>query len=69
MDENENTPVLTIARDALVYDGFIVGQVRDGTLSVNLGWARLAGLKVRIEADPTVDRHRNGVVLERPAAG
>lgn len=34
-------------------------------LTLNLGWLRAAGLHVRIEGDPQVDRKRGGLVLER----
>lgn len=51
----------------LVFGGMAVGQALDGVLVVNLGWARLAGLGVRIEGDPACDRKRGGIVLERPA--
>lgn len=34
-------------------------------LTLNLGWMRLAGLHVRLQDDPDVDHHRDGIVLER----
>ena len=51
------------------FDGIAVGNVEtegDRTvLIVNLGWARAAGLGIRVLDDPAVERHRNGITLER----
>jgi len=76
MDDRDVTttipPALALAfeiRDEIIlHDGLPVGSYDDGTLTVNLGWCRLAGLSVRVEDDPQVDRHRDGVALERDVA-
>ncbi len=60
-------PALAIRPDGvIVHDGLAVGQVADGTLVLNLGWCRLAGLSVQVQGDPAVDRQRSGLVLDRP---
>ena len=61
---------LEIRDDGLLsFDGIAVGNIKtDGdrmVLVVNLGWARAAGLGVRVLDDPAVERHRNGITLER----
>lgn len=35
------------------------------TLTLNLGWAKAAGLRVVVHGEPGVDRQRGGVVLDR----
>lgn len=63
---------------SLVYDGIVVGtyynngatnpdapEPQRDVLELNLGWLRAAGLGIRVLDDPTVDRHRGGVTLER----
>lgn len=58
----------------LLFDGIAIGgldagaMLDDGTnarLTLNLGWMRLAGLHITVQADPDVDRKRDGIVLER----
>lgn len=49
----------------IVYGILPVGRVLDGRLTVNLGWAKCAGLSVRVLDDPEEDRHRDGVALDR----
>jgi hypothetical protein len=56
---------LDLRAEVLTHDQFPVGEFRDGTLVVNLGWCRLAGLSIRVEDDPAFDNHRSGVALER----
>lgn len=51
--------------DAVMFDGFPVGVLDAGVLTLNLGWCRLAGLSLRVEDDPSIDHHRDGVALER----
>lgn len=54
--------------DAMIRDGVAGAEparVSSPRLTLNLGWLRLAGVGIRIEDDPTVDHHRDGVVLER----
>lgn len=63
----DEAPVEVDHEGAVLYRRRFVGHVSDGVLTINLGWARLAGLGVRVENDPAVDRFRSGVVLERPA--
>lgn len=61
-------PMLVVRPNgSLVYDSIVVGRVDNSTLVLNLGWARAAGLGVRVEADPAVDHKRGGIVLARPA--
>lgn len=56
---------------ALCFDGMVVGRVTEKDaggaprLTLNLGWAKAAGLGVTVQGDPEVDRRRGGVVLER----
>ena len=69
-----------IENGKLLHEGMVIGMLteeeqhqRDDTGAVimtptivlNLGWMKLAGVHVRILADPELDRHRNGVVLDR----
>lgn len=60
-------PELTLDDEVLYYRARPVGVFEDSTVILNLGWCRLAGLSVRIEDDPKVDRHRDGLILDRPA--
>lgn len=69
------TPTPTLVcdlRGRLIYDGMVIGEVEgraDGDyLVLNLGWLRLAGIGLRVEADPRIDRQRDGIVLDRPPA-
>lgn len=48
----------------LEYDGHFVGEFNDGKLVVNLAWCRLAGVSVRVDGDPSVEKRR--VVVDRP---
>lgn len=50
---------------ALCFDGMVVGKLEAERLTVNLGWAKAAGLAVTVQDDPAVDHHRGGIVLER----
>lgn len=52
----------------IMHNGLPVGTYADCTITLNLGWCRLAGLGVIIEDDPAVDRHRTGRALDRPAS-
>lgn len=54
---------------AVMFGDYAVGQIDDDTLTLNLGWCRLAGLNVRVETDPLRDRQRSGLVLDRRADG
>lgn len=54
-----------VAREGSV--GTIIGEVRDSTVTLNLGWCRAAGISVRCLDDPEVDSHRGGLTLDRPA--
>jgi hypothetical protein len=57
---------LTITETGVAfYGGIPVGRMDKGTLILNLGWAKLAGLSVQIQADPDLEHPRNGVVFER----
>jgi hypothetical protein len=69
---------LTIRNDgAVIADGMAIGRFtpyefgpqetgdEKGRLTINLGWAKLAGLGITIQGDPEVDKKRGGVVLER----
>lgn len=64
-------PAIAISSGGVVMHGsFAVGRVEptdDGgnTIVLNLAWCRMAGLSVVVEADPTVDHKRNGIVLAR----
>lgn len=63
----DTAPTFTVRDEgAILFDGMAVGRYHDGKLTVNLGWARLAGLGIVVQADPDVDRKRDGIVLERP---
>lgn len=62
--------VTILPTGGLMINGAIVGATQydeDGAplLTLNLGWLRLAGVRIRIEDDPIRDRHRGGVALER----
>lgn len=35
------------------------------TVTLNLGWAKAAGVRVVVLADPDIDRNRGGIVLDR----
>lgn len=65
---------------SLVFDGIVVGTTSDAehepdedgpveveraTITIDLGWAKAAGVRVRVLDDPAVDRHRGGVALDR----
>lgn len=68
MDENvakAATPLAIHPSGSLVYEGIVVGKNDGDQLTINLGWAKAAGLKVKVLADPEVDRNRGGVVLDR----
>lgn len=61
-----SSPVPTLLDDGTLLHGHMaVGRIEGGLLTVNLGWCRMAGLSVRVEDDPMVERHRNGAVVER----
>lgn len=54
----------------VILDGIVCGRIEESDdgglrLTLNLGWCREAGFHVKLLADPEVDRHRDGVVLER----
>ena len=61
----EDTTLILREDGRLVYDGIAVGTFADGRITVNLGWAKAAGLRVKLLADPEVDTRRGGVVLDR----
>lgn len=74
-DETEPTRIIDIVDNKLLYHGMVVGRVAleasldepvaEPVIVLNLGWAREAGVHVRVLDDPEVDRHRDGKVLER----
>lgn len=65
----DGAPVLVQNGAALMFNGFPVGTVETVKVTLNLGWCRLAGLHVRVEADPQYDgvalRNHQGVLLDR----
>jgi len=48
---------------AVMFKNRIIGEFDGATLTINAGWARIAGLGIKVEGD-TTDRRR--VVFERP---
>lgn len=57
--------ISTDGPERLLFDGIVVGTLEPDRVLINLGWAKAAGLHVRIEADPAVDHKRGGIVLDR----
>lgn len=56
---------------SITHAGIAVGGIaiapegeRD-TLTIDLGWAKAAGLRVVVRDDPAQDRHRRGILLDR----
>lgn len=70
-------PIEVRPNGTIVFDGIAIGGLDlvvedDGVpdkqhprVTLNLGWCRAAGVRVRVEGDPRVDHQRNGLVLER----
>lgn len=52
---------------AVLLEGIVVGEFdpQERRLVLNLGWCRLADLKLTVEGDPKEDRRR--ILLARPA--
>ena len=61
---------------ALVVDGIVVGEVShvgspegtddaQPTITLHLGWAKAAGVRVVVHGETGVDRKRGGIVLDR----
>lgn len=66
----EATPdarTLDVGDGTISVGGYVLGDWDGETITLNLGWLRAAGVGLRVEADPRVDRKRNGLVLDRPA--
>lgn len=70
----EVRPNGTILFDGIAIGGLDLTEPPPGTpisvtesprLTLNAGWIRLAGLRFRVQDDPSVDSHRDGLVLER----
>jgi hypothetical protein len=70
--------VIEIMDGKLVHDGMVIGVVAEEehtqdeggwkvepTITLNLGWCKMAGVHVRVLGDPVVDRKRGGIVLDR----
>ena len=65
--------MIEINGDKLMHNGMVIGvltESQDGveyepTIVLNLGWCSMAGVHVRVLGDPSVDRKRDGVVLDR----
>lgn len=65
-DREEAVNELTIDDKGVLFFGkYPVGQIDTEVLVLNLGWMRMAGLGVRVQGDPDVDRNRSGVVFTR----
>lgn len=68
-------PIEVRANGTVIFDGIAIGGLSVDALegdaperprlTLNLGWLRLAGVGITLENDPTVDRNRTGIVLER----
>lgn len=70
--------MIEIVEGRLMHNGMVVGtvaeeeRVQDGggwkvepVITLNLGWMSMAGVHIRVLADPVVDRKRDGVLLDR----
>jgi len=71
-------PIEVRPNGTVMYDGIAIGgldyDVADTEsivatgkprLTLNLGWIRAAGLRIKVLDDPAVERHRDGITLDR----
>lgn len=77
INETAPTQIIGIVDNKLLYGGMVLGTVTheeqsldDGyklepTITLNLGWMKMAGVHIVVLDDPEVDHHRDGKVLER----
>ena len=67
---NEETPAMTgealicdAETSALMVGGRIIGEYKDGKITLDAGWCRLAGVGLEVRGDPSSDKRR--VVFRR----